>query len=333
MAMSVVAFGLFQLFHYAFLTTLFTHDLWFGLAFSLVVIHVILWTADHAHDTPEMLFPLQVYWSLCYPLGWLAAVAFVHLFGTPKLIDVAATGGNGVSGRRPSFRRSVAVAMFVFGWIAAFASINFFMKRFSTAGMSPFDPSVTDHASNLAGVATLVLAAILVVASTAMLAGSKDPMSWVSIKYLWILGSVIWTGFIHDYLTDVTYAGAVAWPPGGAMLAAFAVVMLVVGPILALFIPVNTDLDPFYRRRRRTWRFFGSAFAAVAGALIVAWVLNVVTNGNEVTIFAALAAYTVVLSLVLLLVARSLAGPSGKSYVLLSTRAYGRSSSKRLRAE
>ena len=158
-------------------------------------------------------------------------------------------------------------------------------------------------------------------------------MSWMSIKYLWILATVIWTGFIHDYITDVMFAGEVDWLPGGAMLVAFAVVMLVVGPLLALFIPTNADLDPFYRHRRRTWRFFGAAFAAVAGALIVAWVLNVETNGNEVTIFGALAVYTLVLFLVLLLVARSLAGPSTKSYALLSTRAYGRSSSPRVRAE
>lgn len=321
MAMAVVAFGLFQIWHYAFLMGIFTHSLWIGWSFVMVVSHAFLWTADHAHDTPEMLFPIQVWWTFQYLVGWIASAMFVHYFGTPKLVDASSMHAR-ASGRPMMTLRGVGSLAFFLGWLALFGAINFFMKRFSTTGMSPYDPLFSDADSNLAGWLTGLTGLGLVGCSTWRMAVSEDEFARITIKYLWVLCSVIWTLFVHDYMTDVMFAGAVDWLPGGIQFIVFTIVMIVVGPLMSIFINVTAKTDPFYLHRRRTWRFFGAAFLAVAGAHLPSWFINVLTNGNEVYIFFALAVYTALLGVVIYFVAASMQKQTKEGYTLLNTRSF-----------
>jgi hypothetical protein len=334
MAMSVVAFGLFQPWLYGFLTTLFMHGEWFGLGYTLLVIHAFLWPSDHAQDTPEMLFPFQVWLSWIYLPGAWVAVAFVHTFGSPKLVDPHLLEQQ--SPRSRFTLTGAATHAFVMGWLALFAAINFFFKRYSKTGMSPFDPSLSDAESNAAGGITLAVAVILLAWSNWAMGWNADPeqgrASRRNLKYFWVLAGVMWIGFVHDYITDVVYAGAVAWLPGGVTLAVFAVLMLVVAPLVAARVSAHTDLDPFYGHQRRAFRFFFAAFLVAALALVIAWILNNVTDANEIVIFSALVGYSVGIVVVMDLAASRMKGPGGEPYNLLGTR-FGQQQKRRRKAK
>jgi predicted ribosomally synthesized peptide with SipW-like signal peptide len=327
MAMSVVAFGLFQIWMYGFILTIFSHSFWWAYGFVLLIVHAFLWTADHAHDTPEMLFPLQVWWTFIYPFGAAGAAAFVHFFGTPKLIDISILHVDSAT-KRPRFGvLGMGTLAFVWGWIAVFAAINFLMLRFSDTGMSPFDPTWSDASSNLAGGLCAAAAAILTLGSTWALWTDSDPdnanASRRNIKYLWILGVIIWTGYVHDVLSEME----ATWPPGGIMLAVFFGLTIIIAPQLAIRVPgyvsKNGNLDPFTGRGNRVsnaYKFFGAIFATTAGALILSWVLNVLTDSNEVIIFVSLIGYTALLIVVIAVVSNYLAEHPSEPFYLLTRR-------------
>ncbi len=280
----VLAFGVFQIWMYGFLTTLFSHSFWWGYAIVLIVVHAFLFTADHSGGDPPTLLVLQVWWTFTYPFGALVALIAVSRFNLPVLIDVSE-----LNEKRRWTWASIGTYLFVWAWLFFFAGINFVLLRFTKTGISPIG-DFSDSLSRGLGVFLLALVAILVIVLTVLMARGSD-IAKRNVKYLWLLAFLSWTGYVHDTLEA---RGIVKRPgPGGIMLAVLIALILLSAPLF-YYIPSSRRLDPYHRNWRSTWLFLLVLAALLVPALVVGWIAKNASQGDHVAVFVALVVYSVV---------------------------------------
>ena len=282
----VLAFGVFQPWMYAFLTTLFSHNFYYGFLLTIFVIDVFLFPADHSMDDPVTLLILFVWYPTIAIFGAIVALFASSRLRLPLLIDTRVV----VPGKDMLPRwtlASVGTFVFTWAWIVFFAGINFVMRRFSITGMSPIG-GISDTASIGIGVFLLIVFAVAIIVVTVLMARGSD-VAKRNIKYLWLLAFLSWTGFIHDVLS-----GDIARPaPGGIQLAVLTVLILIAIPLF-FYIPSAPKLDVYcyHHSIRNALTFLGIFAALLLPALIVAWATNNISSGDHISVWVALVIYS-----------------------------------------
>ncbi len=290
----VLAFGVFQLWMYGFVSTIFSHSFWWGYALSLIVIDALLFTADHANDDAVTLLVLFVWWTFTYPIGSFVALMTITTLDFPRLIDINILGPN------EKFEIWNAITFFfTWSWLMLYAGVNFVLLRFSKTGMSPIG-GISDEDSISIGIVLLVLSGIIFVLVFVITYGSRDPIAMSNLKYLVLMAFLVWTGFIHDFLFgDIPYP----WP-GVIMLAALIGLIFLAIPLFYYWggnwWPL--DRDPYYLEIGKTLTFLTVFGIILIPAQIIGWTTNDITNGNHIAVFLLLLGYSILVCFSLLAV-------------------------------
>ena len=288
MAALVVSFGIFQLWMYGFVSTIFSHSFWWGYALSLIVINAFIFTADHANDSPDNLFIIFVWWTFTYPIGSSVALMAVLTLDLPKLINI-----NVLNEKEKWAVWTVVTFVFVWGWIVFYAGINFVLLRFTKTGMSPIG-GISDSDSTAAGIILLAIFVSTVVVVTIGTIYSKDKIAKRNLKYLYLMAFLVWTGFIHD-----SQSGDIPEPwPGVLMLAALVVLIALAIPLF-YYIPAS-DLDPYHRNISGTLVFLGVFALLLLPAQMLGWFTNDTTDGDHIAVFFVILVYSAVVVLIML---------------------------------